>query len=318
MSATTTMQVSSSQTFVKTLGWLARFAVLVLLYFILFAVGGALVAPYLPDMPAEPGPVPEMTALLIVCGLTVLVIMLMIHSSRWHGWKLVLSMSVAFYLVMTLVTQLEAWYFLLGVTIGPELMFRLFLQGIPTAFIFIPLAVLIMGRLKASGNDPASAGIAPMRLKEWLWKLGVLYLAYLVLYYTAGYFIAWQNPEVRAFYGSPGEALPFLQQMVHIFTEDPWLTPYQLLRTLIWVAGAYPIIRGSRLPFWQTALIVALALSVPQNIGHLLPNSLIPSNSVRMSHLIETATSTFVFGLIVTWLLYPTYRSILKIEAFRS
>jgi hypothetical protein len=144
-----------------------------------------------------------------------------------------------------------------------------------------------------------------MPLREWLWKLGIIYLAYLVLYYSAGHFIAWQNPDVRAFYGSPGDARPFFQQMAYIFVNDPWLTPYQLLRTLIWVAGAYPIIRGSRLPLWQTALIVGLALSVPQNIGHLLPNSLIPLNSVRISHLIETASSTFVFGLVVTWLLYP-------------
>jgi hypothetical protein len=97
--------------------------------------------------------------------------------------------------------------------------------------------------------------------------------------------------------------------MLHIFTTDPWLTPYQLLRTLIWVAGAYPISRGSRLPLWQTALFVGLALSVPQNIGHILPNSLIPLNSVRMSHLIETTSSTFVFGLIVTRRLYPKYVS---------
>jgi hypothetical protein len=240
---------------------------------------------------------------VIVCAATVLVIMWMIHSSRWHGWKLMLSLSVAFYLVMTLVTQLEAWYFLLGVTIGPELMSRLFLQGLPTAFIFIPLAVIIMGRLRPLAGTKASAD--PMPLKEWIWKLAVIYVAYLVLYYAAGYFIAWQNPDVRAFYGSPGEALPFFQQMAHVFTSDPWLTPYQLLRTLIWVAGAYLIIRGSRLPLWQTALVVGLVLSVPQNIGHLLPNSLIPLNSVRISHLIETASSTFVFGLIVTWLLYP-------------
>ena len=318
MSTTTMTQVSSFQTTTKTLGWLVRFAVLVIVYFILFAVGGGLVAPYLPAIPAEPGPVPQMTGLLIVCGLTVLVIMLMIYSSRWYGWKLILLMSVAFYLVMTLVTQLESWYFLLGITIGPELMARLFLQGIPTAFIFIPLAVLMMGRGRARANDNTTPEIAPMPLKEWLWKLGVIYLAYLVLYYAAGYFIAWQNPEVRAFYGSPGEALPFVQQMVHIFGDDPWLTPYQLLRTLIWVAGAYSIIRGSRLPLWQTALIVGLTLSIPQNIGHILPNPLIPSNSVRISHLIETASSTFVFGLIVTWLLYPKYISNLKNEALRS
>ena len=82
---------------------------------------------------------------------------------------------------------------------------------------------------------------------------------------------------------------------------------FQLLRTLIWVAGAWLIIRGSRLPRWQTALIVGLMLSVPQNIGHLIPNPVIPLNSVRISHMIETASSTFIFGLIVAWLLYPKY-----------
>jgi hypothetical protein len=307
VSAITTVQVSPFHTVEKLIVWALRFLVLVVLYFILFAVGGGLVAPYLPTTPAEPGPVPEMTGLLIVCAATVFIIMSMIHSSGWYGWRLVVSMSVSFYLVMTLVMQLEAWYFLLGITIGPELMSRLFLQGIPTAFIFIPIAVFLMGRFRPLADERSAPMMISIPLKEWLWKLGAIYLAYLVLYYTAGYFIAWQNPAVRAFYGSPGPALPFFQQMWHNFTTDPWLTPYQLLRTLIWVVGAYPIIRGSRLPLWQTALIVGLALSVPQNIGHILPNSLLPINSVRISHLIETASSTFVFGLIMTWLLYPRY-----------
>jgi hypothetical protein len=315
MSATATMQASPVQTIGKTLGWVLRFVVLVILYFVLFAAGGSIVAPYLPATPAEPGPVPQMIGLLIVCATIVFVVMWTIYSSRWHGWKLILSMSVAFYLVVTFVMQLEAWYFLLGITIGPELMSRLFIQGLPTAFIFVPLAVLIMGRLRAPATD--STETVPMLLKEWLWKLGIIYIAYLVLYYLAGYFIAWQNPEVRVFYGSPGESLPFFQQMTHIFTSDPWLTPYQLLRTLIWVAGAYPVIRGSRLPLWQTALLVGLMLSVPQNIGHILSNSLIPLSSVRMSHLIETASSTFVFGVIVTWLLYPKYVTNNRIEKSR-
>ena len=305
MNATDTLQVSPFQVILKTTGWSLRFVLLVVLYFILSVVGGGLVGPYLPTTPAEPGPFPFMTSLVLVCSVSVLIVMGMIHSSRGHGWRLVISMSVAFYIVMTLVTQLESWYFLLGITVGPQLMSRLFLQGIPTAFIFIPVTVLVMGRVRAPAGEPDSPAIEPMPLTEWLWRLGVIYLAYLVLYYAAGYFIAWQNPQVRAFYGSPGAALPFLQQMAHIFSSDPWLTPYQLVRTLIWVAGAYPLIRGSRLPLWQTALIVGMVLSVPQNIGHLLPNPLIPLNSVRISHMIETASSTFVFGLIVTWLLYP-------------
>jgi hypothetical protein len=188
-----------------------------------------------------------MTGFVVVCAASVLVIILMIQSSGWHGWRLILSMSVAYCLVMTLVTQLEAWYFLYGVTIGPELMSRLFLQGLPVAFIFVPLAVILMGRLRPLAGGKESPEIAPMPLKEWVWKLGVIHVAYLVLYYAAGYFIAWQNPEVRAFYGSPGDALPFFQQMLHVFVNDPWLTPYQLVRTLIWVVGALVVVRGSRL-----------------------------------------------------------------------
>ena len=84
-----------------------------------------------------------------------------------------------------------------------------------------------------------------------------------------------------------------MQQMVHVFTTDPWLTPFQLLRTLIRVTGGLLIIRGSWLPLWQTALVIGLVFSVPQNIGHLMPNPMILLNSVRISH------------LIVTWLLYP-------------
>ena len=305
MRTATSLHLSPFQSAGKALSLFVRFVILMVVYFALFAIGGQIVSPYLPAGPAEPGPVPQLTGLLIACAASVAVIMMMIASSRWHGWKLMLTMSVAFYLVMTLVTQLESWYFLYGITIGDDLMLRLFIQGLPLAFIFIPIAVLVMGRFHRAEDGSDDSSIAPMPVTEWLWKLGLIYIAYLVLYYTAGYFIAWQNPEVRAFYGSPGEALPFFQQMTNIFLNDPWLTPYQLLRTLIWVAGAYLIIRGSRLPLWQTAIVVGLVLSVPQNIGHILPNPLIPINSVRISHLIETASSTFIFGLIVTWLLYP-------------
>jgi hypothetical protein len=309
MAAVHSMQVTPLQVLRKIAVWLLSSGVLIVLYFVLFAAGAGIVAPYLPVAAPEPGPFPQMTALLIVCLCNVLVLLATIHSSRWHGWKLVLGMSFAWYIVVTLVTQLEAWYFLLGVTVSPQLMSRLFLQGIPIAFIFIPIAVLVMGRLRPESGrlDPPVA--APMNVSAWVWRLGVICIAYLVLYFTAGYFIAWQNPDVRAFYGAPGEALSFFQQMTLNVTGDPWLTPYQVLRALLWTAGAYPVIRGSRLSRWQRALVVGLLMSVPQNIGHILSNPLLPIASVRMSHLIETASSTLVFGGLVTWLLYPRYIS---------
>ncbi|MDZ7717631.1 MAG: hypothetical protein U5K72_02280 [Balneolaceae bacterium] len=77
----------------------------------------------------------------------------------------------------------------------------------------------------------------------------------------------------------------------------------------MWTLCAIPIIRGSGVNVWWTALLVGLFLSVPQNVGHLLANPLIPDASVRMSHLIETASSTFLFGVIIVWLLHRRHDS---------
>jgi hypothetical protein len=52
MGAVDTLQVSSLQAVGKTIGWSSRFIGLVALYFILFAVRGGVVAPYLPTTPA--------------------------------------------------------------------------------------------------------------------------------------------------------------------------------------------------------------------------------------------------------------------------
>jgi hypothetical protein len=281
----------------------ARLALLSILFFAILAFSSSLVVPYLPLAPAEPGPIDQLTGVVIVSVACALVIVLMIESSRWQGWKLIAALSLAYYGAVTFVTQLEAWYFLFGKTIDSELMPRLFLQGAPVAFLFIPAAIVVLWRVRTQQEDNAKFEVMP--IKEWLWKLAVIAAVYLIVYHLAGYFIAWQNPDLRAFYNQPGAPLPFFKQILNLIKTDPWLNPYQILRAMIWTACALPILRGSRWNRWQTALVVGLMFSVPQNIGHILPNSLIPLNSVRLSHMIETASSTFIFGLVVSWLLYP-------------
>jgi hypothetical protein len=148
-----------------------------------------------------------------------------------------------------------------------------------------------------------------MPVRQWIWKLAAIALAYLALYWSAGYFIAWQNPELRAFYGQPGEAAPFLASTLNTLRNDPMLFPFQVLRAMLWTLCALPVIRGSRVNPWWTALLVGLLFSVPQNIGHILANPLLPIASVRLSHMIETASSTFLFGVIAAWLLHREHHS---------
>jgi len=59
------------------------------------------------------------------------------------------------------------------------------------------------------------------------------------------------------------------------------------------------MLNGDRL---ETALALGFLFSVVMNSLLLLPNPYMPE-SVRMSHLVETASSNFIFGVLVGWLL---------------
>jgi len=237
-----------------------------------------------------------------------LIITALILTSRWSGWKLAISLALAYYGAVTFLMQIETWYFLSSLTVGPQLLPRLFLMGIPTAFLFIPSAVWILG--KGQSRTETSPNIAlVMPTKQWIWKLAAIVIAYLILYWGAGYFIAWQNPELRAFYGQPGEAMPFFMHTATTLRNDPMLFPFQIMRSLLWTLCALPVIRGSKVNIWWTALLVGLLFSVPQNLGHIIENPLLPIASICISHLIETASSTFIFGTIVVWLLHRRHHS---------
>jgi hypothetical protein len=282
---------------------------LYVLFIVSFMIGSMAVAGVMTDIAiSEPGLVPATSGLLIIALAHLLVIAALILTSCWGGWKLVVSLALAYYGAVTFLMQIETWYFLSSISVGPQLLPRLFLMGIPTAFLFIPLAVWVLGKGRAIAETLPNPALV-MPIQQWIWKLAAIAVVYLVLYWGAGYFIAWQNPELRAFYGQPGVALPFFTHTANTLRHDPMLFPLQILRALLWVLCALPVIRSSRVNPWWTALLVGLLFSVPQNLGHILANPLLPVASVRLSHMIETASSTFIFGTLVVWLLHREHHS---------
>lgn len=294
----------------SSLKWIWRFALLYVLFIVLFMIGSMASAGVMPtNIQSEPGLVSPTNGILIIALADLLVIVALILTSRWRGWKLAISLALAYYGAVTFLMQIETWYFLSSITVSPQLLPRLFLMGIPPAFLFIPLAVWVLGKGSATA-DTTSNFWAGMPVQQWIWKLVAIMVVYLVLYWGAGYFIAWQNPELRAFYDQPGEALPFFAHTVDTVQNDTLLFPFQAFRALLWVLCALPVIRGSGVGPWWTALVVGLLFSVPQNVGHIIANPLLPVASVRLSHLIETASSTFVFGAIVVWLLHREHDSL--------
>ena len=276
----------------------ARLGLLTVVLFICFAVAGTLVK--LPGS-GEPGAQAGDAAirLVAVCFLTVAVLTYLILRSRWAGWKLAVTMFLVYYGVATFMGQIESAVFI--TRLPPGALPRLFLMGALVAAPFAPLAVLILGKRKASTADGGPNARLQMPAREWAWRLAVIAVVYVILYFTFGYFVAWRHPEVRAYYNGV-DTRSFAAHMAMVVRDTPWLIAFQALRALLWTALALPVIRmmkGSRL---ETALTVGLLFSVVMNAQLLLPNPYMP-DAVRTAHLLETASSNFLFGAFVGWLM---------------
>jgi hypothetical protein len=83
-----------------------------------------------------------------------------------------------------------------------------------------------------------------------------------------------------------------------VLRNTPMLVPLQVVRALLWTALALPVIRMTTGAWWRAGLAVSLLFCVVMNTQLLLPNPYMPT-AVRMRHLVETASSNFIFGWVV-------------------
>jgi hypothetical protein len=292
----------------KIIIWTLRFVFLLILYFPVWIAGTLVIGELMPETPSEPGLVSDTNGMLILGLINTLLVTGIIVTSRWYGWRLALFLAIAYYGSFTFITQIETWYFLTEITVSPELLPRLFIMGLSIPIIYIPFAVLICNKWnKRDLNIEFIYELLPFN--QMLLKLCILALLYLIIYWLAGYFIAWQNPELRAFYGSPGKIEPFFKHTLDTFSQSPGLLFLQLGRGILFVLIVMPVIVGSRVKPWLTGLLVASLLTVP-HLGHILPNPLMPLASVRLSHMVETSTSTFLFGLIIVWVIHRRHYNV--------
>jgi len=268
-----------------------------ILYFGTFAVvsGALLSTPPQENVPAEAGTV--LFALLIVSLINAAVWTFIILRSRWTGWKLIVSVFLVFYGVNTLMPQIETAYFI--TRLPPGMLPRLFLAGMIMGAVFAPLAVLILG--KARGSESAGRpSLEKIPTRDWVWKLSLIVVAYVIIYFTFGYFIAWRSAAVRSYYGGddPGS---FITHIMSLLRSEPMLFLLQAFRALLWAGLAVLVIKIIKAGTWESGLAVALLFAVV-NSQLLIPNPLMPA-AVRMAHLLETATSNFLFGWLVVLIL---------------
>ena len=208
------------------------------------------------------------------------------------------ALVFTFYGLMTVMPQIESVIYLQH-QLPAEMMPKLFTMGAVMAVLFCPLAVIILGKRKKVADESPPNERLVMPPGEWMLKLGFIAVVYLILYYSFGYYVAWKNPEVQAYYGGtdPGS---FLAQMASIWHATPWMFPFQAFRGMLWVAFVLPVVCMLKGRSWETALAIAVLFSV-WSAQLIMPNPFMP-RGVAMAHLVETASSNFIFGWIVGWL----------------
>ena len=273
-----------------------RVLAVTILYFSTFAVVSGSLLSNASEQNATADAGATLRALLLVSFINAVVWTYVIRRSPWTGWKLILTVFLLFYGVSTLMPQIETAYFI--TRLPPGLLPRLFVAGAIIAAVFAPLSVLILGKARSSQANETSR--LKMPISAWITRSCAIVIAYLFLYFTFGYFIAWKNEAVRAYYGGsdPGS---FVTHITNLLRAEPLLFLLQVVRALLWVAIAVPVIKMMKGSWWESGLAVALLFAVMTS-QLLLPNPLMP-DEVRMVHLVETATSNFLFGWLVVLIL---------------
>jgi len=250
-----------------------------------------------PQTPPPPGTIPLP---LLFFSLSVgMVVSYLILRSSWHGWPLAVTMFVGIYGIMTVVSQIESIAFLSS-KLGPGMLRAIFVQGAIGAALFAPLAVLVLGKWWAAVPVVASPAPAHIRGASAAWRIALLVIAFVFLYLFFGYYVAWQNPELRKYYGGP-DWPTFFAALKGNWQHLRWIYPLASFRALLYIALMYPLIRMLRAARWESALASALFLAC-WTTGLLMPNPLMPA-SVARSHFWETLAFSLVFGTLLGWLL---------------
>jgi len=255
-----------------------------------------------------------MLLLFTVTSVYALTIGLVIKNARGSRLQLILGLLLSFYGVQTVMGQIEAIFFLtpLGENwgAGSVTVMQMPLDFIVSQFIIwgavalvgVPVAVLLFAKRKKATRNSIQ-WLPKMSSREWLLKIGLVIIAYELLYFGFGYFVAWKNPAILAYYQGtdPGS---FIAQMQHVAAETPGLYGLQAFRALLWLVIALPVISMLRHKKWAGALLTGLFVSLPMNIPHIIPNPYMPAD-VRIIHFWETVSSTFIFGIVMFLLFHP-------------
>lgn len=220
--------------------------------------------------------------LLVMRFVIALLVVFVVRASLVSGLRLTLYLFWVLFGLTSAVMQLETVIFIAAFpTITPADVGLLVLTNLVATVLFVPPAVLIMGRWRGP-----NAQQAPLLPAGWPVKLLILGAIYPLIYFFFGFVVAWQFAAVREFYAE-----------TTITHNQLLLSVIQFGRGILWVLAGLPLF--AMFATRRTTILASLlCYAVLTSIALILPNPLMPA-AVRIPHLIEIGASMALFGLLV-------------------
>ncbi len=229
------------------------------------------------------GPLTGGQAFLAVNGLHAVVLSVIANQSSLRGYRLGVLTLMTLFFAQSFLLMMEAAYFQDSLKISMTFI---------AAGSLHALIVAGVAGLAAAGlwRGPTGQQLAFPAIRTFPLRLALVTGLYVLFYFGAGYFIAWQASDVQEYYG---------------FGADIALVPlllFQILRGALWGILATFLARNMAGSVGLRALIVGVTFSILAAAQLFYPSEIMPWE-VRLPHLIEVGVSNFVFGVLATWIL---------------
>ena len=235
---------------------------------------------------------------LLVCLLNSLLWSILFWSTRaFTGLRKSVALLVYLFGTQFFLTQMETFFFSASLDISAGQVISILVAGLVMVIATSGLGLELTRRLAPTQNKivfkPRVRGLRRMITPILLMSAFV----YPLIYETFGYYIAWQNEHLRLFYSHSAALKSFLAQLTGFFSEGIYF--YQVLRGMIWVIISIPLVLLLKPNKLFQYLLVGLLSALP-SIHLFIPNPYMPAD-IAMTHFVETATSNFIWGLLIVY-----------------
>jgi hypothetical protein len=281
-----------------------RLIALVIIYIFLLTIASSLTTPpELAQRMTQEQMSRSVATLPVVSLIMTLMLVYLARRAHWYGWKLAGALFLIFYVLYTFLGWIELLAFPAVSSQMPESMLTwgVLSQGLIIGIPFSLLTVWILGKTRKEAIEEEVKDRLQMLTSEWIWKLVVAAIMYVIVYFTFGYYVAWRTPSLPEFYSGtdPGT---FFGQLANVTRDTPWLYALQILRGLIWAGIGCIIIRMHKGNAWETILATGLTFTILMNASLLFPNPFFPAIILR-AHTIELVSSNFLYGILLSILM---------------